>query len=155
MAFNYSTGFINKTLESIATELNGGCIEVYTGTRPTTADGAINASKHILLGVITAGGGDYVSATNGLQFAAYAADQTIDKSTTQIWQFLAKDTGDAGWLRIKAKDADSGGVSTTALRIDGEIKQYGGDASLGNLSVAVIKDKIYTVDTCTITWAKV
>lgn len=151
MAYKYSTGFINKTLQSIATELNNGCIEVYTGSPPTTADSPV---KGTLLGVITSGGLAFTAGSpiNGLQFEANAADSSINKSASQVWQFKALDSGTAGWLRIKANVADAGGNSTTALRIDGTIAAYGGDATIEG-SAQIDKDKIYTINSCSINWA--
>lgn len=151
MAYKYSTGFIRKTLATIAIELNNGCIEVYTGSPPTTADSPV---KGTLLGIITSGGLPFTagSPTNGLQFEANAADNTINKSSSQVWQFKALDNGTAGWLRIKANAADDGGNSTTALRIDGTIAAYGGDATIEG-SALIEKDKIYTINSCSINWA--
>ena len=151
MAYNYSTGFINKTLQAIATELNNGCIEVYTGSRPTNADSPV---KGTLLGIITSGGLPFVagSPANGLLFEASAADNTINKSTSQVWQFKALDSGVAGWLRIKSNAVDAGAQSTTALRIDGTIATYGGDATI-EVNAQIDKDKIYTVNSCSINWA--
>jgi hypothetical protein len=151
MAYNYSTGFINKTLESIAADLDGGCIEIYTGSRPTNADAPI---KGTLLGIVTAGGLPFTAGNpaNGLKFATVAADKTIDKDSTQVWQFKALETGVAGWLRLKANAVDAGGNSTDALRIDGSIAAFGGDATIEG-SANIEKDKIYTLNKCTINWA--
>lgn len=151
MAYKYSTGFVNEILAAIAAKLNNGCIEVYTGSPPTTADAPV---KGTLLGIITSGGLEFTagSPTNGLQFETNAADNTINKSASQVWQFKALDNGTAGWLRIKANAVDSGGNSTTALRIDGTIAAYGGDATIEG-SALIEKDKIYIINSCSINWA--
>lgn len=151
MTYSYSTGLSNIVLEAVAAELNNGCIEIYTGAKPATADSPI---KGTLLGVITSGALPFTAGSpdNGLQFEANATDKTINKSPSQVWQFKAIATGTAGWLRIKANAADLGGNSTTAIRIDGTIAAYGGDASIeggGNVE----KDKIYPINSCSISWA--
>lgn len=151
MAYNYSTGFVNSTLADIASTLNNGVIEIYTGSRPTTADSPV---KGTLLGIITAGGLPFTAGSpdNGLQFEANTTEKTITKSTAQVWQFKALETGTAGWLRIKANAVDAGGNSTTAIRLDGTIAAFGADASIEG-SAQIDKDKIYTINSCIINWA--
>jgi hypothetical protein len=152
MAYNYSSGFINATISGIATTLNNGVIEIYTGSRPTTADAPV---KGTLLGIITSGGLPFTagSPTNGLQFSVDTEIGTIEKSADQTWQFKALESGAAGWLRIKANAADTGANSITAIRIDGTIATYGGDATIEG-SANIEKDKIYTINKCSINWAK-
>jgi hypothetical protein len=152
--FNYSTGFVSQSLAQIATLLNNGVIEVYSGSRPTTADSSI---KGTLLGVITSSGLAFTagSPTNGLQFETNATDGTINKSSTQTWQFTALATDTAGWLRIKANVVDAGGVSTELIRLDGTIAAYGGDAKISGANGSAVEfGKVYTIDSCTLNWAK-
>lgn len=117
-----------------ATIFANGVIEVYTGAQPSSADAAPTGT---LLGTVTKASGAFTpgSATNGLTFAAAAAG-AVTKST-DVWSMLGIAAGTAGWFRLKANAVDAGGVSTSAIRMDGSVASVGGDATLSNLSITV------------------
>lgn len=150
MAYNFSTGFVASTLANISGILAHGVIEVYSGPRPVSGDAA---TKGTLLGVITASGLPFEagSPANGLLFETDAVEGVISKDPAQVWQFKALASGTAGWLRIKSNAVDTGGVSTTAVRIDGSIAAFGGDATIEGSTMLEV-DKVYTINSCSINW---
>lgn len=133
---------------SLADIFNGGVIDIYSGTRPTSAD---NTASGTLLGTITKNGGTFVAGTltNGLRFDV-AADGSIDKPSTDVWQFTGVAAGVATWFRLRGNAADSGASSTTLPRIDGSIAAFGGDATLSDTNITV--GKVYTSSKCKFTW---
>lgn len=110
-----------------------GVIEIYTGPQPVTADAAVTGT---LLGTMTLASGPFTpgSPANGLTFAA-AANGSVSKSGT--WSFVGIAAGTAGWFRLKGNAVDAGGVSTTAVRMDGSCATSGADLNLSNIVVAV------------------
>jgi hypothetical protein len=133
---------------SLADIFNGGVIDIYSGTRPTSAD---NTASGTLLGTITKNGGTFIAGTltNGLRFDV-AADGSIDKPSTDVWQFTGVAAGVATWFRLRGNAADSGASSTTLPRIDGSIAAFGGDATLSDTNITV--GKVYTSSKCKFTW---
>lgn len=116
MAVNCSTGFRARILGSSSFEaiFNGGCMEIYAGEQPDSAD---MAPPGLLLGRITRGGlaWNNGSPTNGLQFARNGHRAT--NAPTQEWRLQGAATGTAGWARLRGV-ADAGDVSQSAPRID-------------------------------------
>ena len=135
MTVRLSTGLRNLLVGTtgFSTALANGVIEIYSGTQPITADSAVAG---VLLGTVTLNSGPFTPgvATNGLTFAA-AASGAVAKSG--IWSFNGSTGGTAGWFRFKGNAADTGLLSTTALRLDGSIATSGADLNLSNIVVAV------------------
>mgnify|MGYP003609399883 CR=1 FL=1 len=135
MTARFSTGLRNNLADSLgfAASFDAGVMEIYTGTQPASADAAVSGT---LLGTVTLASGPFVpgSPTNGLTFAA-ASGGSVSKSGT--WSFVGIAAGTAGWFRLKANAVDAGGISTTAVRMDGSIGASGANLNLSNLSIAV------------------
>ena len=134
MALRFSTGLRNATIGTVgmAGALSTGVIEIYTGSQPASANDPVTGT---LLGTVTLNGDAFTpgTATNGLTFAA-ASNGAVSKSAT-TWRFDGLATGSAGWFRFKANAVDTGGSSTTAIRLDGSIAASGGDLTIGNINV--------------------
>lgn len=144
----FSTGLRTNIVGStgLAASLENGVIEIYTGTQPASANAAATGT---LLGIVTLASGPFTpgSPTNGLTFGD-AADGAVSKFGT--WSFVGIAAGTAGWFRFKANAVDAGGVSTTAVRLDGSCAAGGGDLNLSNVTIDVGAPT--TVDTCVITY---
>lgn len=155
MALSYSTGLANAVLTlggtSFADTLGGFVIDVYSGTRPATADAAVvTSASTVLLGTITLNG---VAATGTA--SAYvvhmgsAVGRSVDKATAETWQFKAGAAGVAAWFRLR-QPTDDGLASTTEVRIDGSIGTFSGDARLSSTDIVV--DNVYTLNRFKLTW---
>lgn len=151
MALSYSTATVHGLFGSTALyELfNDGVIEIYSGTRPTTADSAVGSAT--LLGTVTQNGGAFTpgSATNGLSLGT-PADRSVDKNSSEVWQFTAVASGTATWFRLKGNATDTGAASTSLPRIDGTISAFGGDATLTDTSI--VSGNVYTFNKFKFTW---
>ncbi len=114
-----STGFRSKILGTFTFEalFNGGCIEIYSGAPPASADAAPTGT---LLARITRESKPWTpgSPTNGLTFHRLGVGVTMPD--TQPWGLLGLAAGTAGWCRLRGM-SDPGGVSTTHPRIDGVV----------------------------------
>ena len=155
MALSYSTGFVHTLLNTVANggkpfaeQFKNGIIEIYGGSRPTDANSAVTGT---LLGTVTLNGGAFTpgTATNGLNFGT-AANRSIDKVTSDVWQFSGSNNGTATWFRLKGNALDSGASNTTLPRIDGTISAFGGDATLSNTTI--VQNNIYTFSACLLAW---
>jgi len=146
---SFSTGTVHKLLNTAANGglsfgeiFKNGVIEIYSGTRPSDANGSVSGT---LLGRITVGGGAFTpgSPTNGLNFGP-AANRAIDKASGEVWMFTGLSAGLATWFRHKGNAVDDGTASTSAPRIDGTISSFNGDATLSDTNIEV--GKVYTFD---------
>lgn len=136
MTIRLSTGLRNAIVGStgLAGALANGIIEVYSGAQPLSADNAVAGT---LLAVYTKDAGAFTpgSPTNGLTFLAPAAG-VLEKSTDN-WKAVGLAAGNAGWFRFKGNAVDAGGVSTTALRMDGSVGTSGADMNIPNIVFAI------------------
>jgi hypothetical protein len=147
MAYKYSTGITKKILEHIAADVSGFEIDIYSGTQPTSPDAKITLSSSVkLLGTIK------TSDNLALHFAPTATNNVIDKSTSEIWQFTAVNSGTAGWLRIRLSDDTGLELSETALRIDGTFGYGSADATIEGSGNNIESGKVYTINQCAIHW---
>lgn len=145
MTVRLSTGLRNALVSTagFSTAFANGVIEIRSGAQPANADAAPTGT---LLGLVTLASGAFTpgSPTNGLTFGAPAAG-VVSKSGT--WSFNAIADGTAGWFRFRANAADAGGVSTTAIRLDGAIGTSGSDMTLS--TITLVTGGPSTVDTFT------
>lgn len=135
MTIRFSTGLRNNLCGALgfAASFEKGVIEIRTGSQPSSADAAATGT---LLGTMTLASGAFTpgSPTNGLTFDTPSGGSV---SKTGTWSFVGIAAGTAGWFRFKANAADAGGVSTTAVRMDGTCGTSGADLNISNINVAV------------------
>lgn len=136
MTVRLSTGLrtgLAGTGGGFASLFENGVIEIRTGAQPASADSAVHGT---LLGTVTLNSGAFTpgSPTNGLTFAGAVAG-TVSKSG--VWSFTGVAEGTAGWFRFKGNAVDAGGLSTSAIRMDGSIATSGADLNLSNIAVAI------------------
>ena len=124
MAVRLSTGYVQQRNEgrSFAQIFEGGCMEVYTGAQPESADMPPTGT---LLGRITRGGFAWTpgSPSAGLRFDT--AGRYVTKRPTDTWAMVGLATGTAGWMRLVGATPDLGDGSLLAPRIDGAIDLLG------------------------------
>lgn len=120
MTARSSTGFVNALLTgtAFADIFLNGCIEVYSGAQPATADAAATGT---LLARVTRDGGAWVAGSpgSGLQFDV--SGRFVTKRFDHRWVLKGIATGVAGWYRLKGNAVDAGGVSLLLPRLDGAV----------------------------------
>ena len=125
MAERLSTGFANalNVTGSVKSIMANSYIDIYTGTQPASAD-AVETGTRIMR--LTLNSGDFTpgTATNGLNMGT-STDGVLAKAAAEVWSgvgLAAAGSGGliAGWFRWK-ENSDTGGASTTAIRLDGAI----------------------------------
>jgi hypothetical protein len=138
-----STGSLNSIFTT-------GCIRVYSGARPATAD---DAPSGTLLGTISTGGATFTpgSPTAGLLFETPAVLGVLSKKTADSWKLAGSAIGSAGWARFVGNAVDSGASSTSLPRMDFDVGTTSGVLQLTSISVTATS--ITTVDTFTIALA--
>ena len=110
-----STGLRNSILTKLALEFESGVtaeIELYAGTVAATADADI--SGNTLLGTISTNG-DGTALTLGSP-----SDGVMGKTTSETWSVTPIADGTASFYRLILDD-DAGGLSTSAMRIQGTV----------------------------------
>lgn len=124
-----------------------GCLWIYSGSQPATADTAASGTQLVK---VTVGSGAFAhgAEANGLEFDA-AASGAISKCADETWSGVGLADGTAGWFRFVANPTDALGVSTVLPRIDGSIGTSG--ANLNMSSTTIVTDATYTIDTFTLT----
>jgi hypothetical protein len=130
MGMKISTGLTNAMLSGsgLRTALTGMELRIYAGTEPATANDAIGSAT--LLVTITNGG-----AGTPLAFEANAVNGVLEKSSSQVWEGTAVATGTATFCRLVLQ-ADAGGTSTTAARIQGDAGLAGRFLNLTSTSIS-------------------
>lgn len=118
MATYSSTALRALMLDKFIAAFRYGCIEVYSGAQPASADAAVTGT---LLGRVTLGGGSWSegSSTNGLQFERDGI--YVGKPTAAHWVLTGIAGGTAGWFRLRANTPDAGAASESLYRVDGAI----------------------------------
>lgn len=129
MALKISTGLANALLTTggLKEALTGGHLYIYAGTEPATADASLGAAT-LLVDISGDGVGD------ALLLAASAVDGTIEKDATQVWQGTCAASGTATFCRY-ALPADGGALSTTAVRLQGDVGLAGKFLNLSSTSL--------------------
>ena len=138
MALKASTALRNNMLAvgSLKSQLDGGFILIYADTVPSDADASTGGAR--LLSTITVGG----VAGAGLTLDATAALGTIAKAN-EIWQGVNTTTGTATFWRF-VKTGDTGGASTTAVRLQGNAAVSGSELVM--TSVTLVSGATQTID---------
>jgi hypothetical protein len=129
MTIKVSTGLRNAMLasSSVKGSLDNGFVKIYAGTVPATADAALGSAT--LLCTVSVGG-----SGTGLTFASSAASGIITKATAETWSGTNVATGTATFYRHVAS-TDTGVLSTTEARIQGNIATAGSDMNLTSTSL--------------------
>lgn len=123
-----STGFRNAMLATGAVPaLNGKVIKIYSGTAPNSADEALPVGAALLSTISVDDTG------NGLSFGAPSGGQ-VTKSASEVWSGTVVESGVASFFRMEAA-SDTGGASTTAVRIQGTIGLDGADMNFGTTNL--------------------
>lgn len=134
MTMKLANGLRDPILDAVATALNGGVIEIYSGPQPVAAN---DAPTGTLLGVVTKDGAPWTagSPTNGLTFKP-AVNGLLEKSDDQ-WRFTGIAKGTAGYWRAKGNALDDGSVSDDLPRMDGVCGVNAGELRLSTTSIDV------------------
>lgn len=132
MAFRYSTGLFNAIQAAIKTQMDGGSIELYTGSQPASPDAAVTGT---LIARVTLNGGAWSQGTltNGLVFDT-PSGANMDIPAGAVWQFTAIADGTIGWGRFRANPVDSGSSSTTLKRMDFSVGTTTGDMKMSKVT---------------------
>lgn len=119
MAVRVSTGYAHAILgaTSFTSLFRNGCIEIYSGPQPESADLAPTGT---LLARVTRDGLPWApgNASGGLQFIREG--RYVRKEPSHQWLLTGLAGGAAGWFRLRGNAPDSG-FSTDAPRIDGTV----------------------------------
>ena len=134
MAIKASTGLRNKLLDTapLRTILNLGFIKVYSGPVPATADEPIVGGNVLLATVSNAGTG------TGLTFEAAAVGGVIVKKASEVWNGVAP----AGLTNVLptffrfVAPGDTGLLSTTEARVQGNVAASGADLNLVDVAIS-------------------
>lgn len=131
-----STGLRNAMLasSSIKAALDGGEIRIYGGPVPADADAAIGAAT-LLVTIKNAGA--------GINFDSAAALGVLAKDPAETWSGVNVATDAATFYR-HVLSADTGALSTSALRLQGTVAVAGADLNL--TSVALTSGATQTID---------
>ena len=124
-----STGFRNYLLAtgSAKAALDGKVIKVYSGTAPATADDTLGAA--VLLCTISVDG-----TGTGVTMAATASGGQLTKNSSEVWKGTIGTSGTASFFRMETA-ADAGGLSTTAVRLQGNIALDGADLNFASIDL--------------------
>lgn len=124
-----STGFRNYLLAtgSAKAALDGKVIKVYSGTAPATADDALGAA--VLLCTISVDG-----TGTGVTMAATASGGQLTKNSSEVWKGTIGTSGTASFFRMETA-ADAGVLSTTAVRLQGNIALDGADLNFASIDL--------------------
>ena len=118
--------------------LDGGVINIYSGTPPATADAAVSGT---LLVTIQASGG-------GIHFdTSTSAPGVLSKAPGETWSGTVGTGGLASYFRHVAA-SDTGASSTTQPRIQGTVATAGGDLNFGNTTL--VATNVQTIDSYSI-----
>jgi len=123
------------------TALNGKAVVVTSSTITTTINGGSADNMGEGAGGSTAG----VAAVNGLKFGNVSAGKLA--KGTSAWSGVIANTGVAGYFRIKGSITDAGGVSTTAIRLQGTCGTSGSGADYIMANTTLTATQTHTVDT--------
>lgn len=149
MALRLSTGAREKLLSTLTIKelLNGGFMDIFTGSQPATADAVETGTK--LVRISSTSG---TAASDGLRFGTALGG--VIPITTPAWSGVVGPAGVAGWFRFYGTGGTSGvsgsaGTNGTAIRVDGNVGVSGADLNLTHTSLSL--DSTLTIKTFSIT----
>ncbi len=126
MTIEYNTTLRNSIIEAIGSYFDGGNLEMWTGTQPTTA-GDPPASDDVKIADITLPNPAFDSATSG----------TIQNASS--FSTTADNAGTIGWFRMKSTDSDP-------AIMDGTVTTTGGGGDIELVTVSYNVGDTVTVD---------
>lgn len=131
MSLKFSTGLRSGLMVtgSLKSLLDGGSVRVYAGAVPSSADAAIGAAL-LLCEIKVKTSGD------GLTFEATAPSGVLTKNLSEEWESNNVASGDATFFRF-VKPADTGGASTSEVRIQGTVGLAGADMQISNTALVI------------------
>ena len=151
MAVRLSTGLRTAMLSAggigtggtggLKTLLDGGVMDIFTGSQPASADYVETGTK--LVRISSASG---TTNLDGLRFGTAVAG--VLPRTTPIWSGVVSVAGVAGWFRFYGTTGTSG-TSATTWRFDGGVGVSGADLNLSHTDLVV--DSVLTLSTFNIT----
>jgi len=146
MALRLSTGLRTALAgtSNLKTILQGGCLDIYTGGQPASADYAETGSKLVRITLDSSTWGTI--GTMGLTFGTAAAG-VLPKSAG-VWSGLITLAGVAGYFRLYGTGGTSG-TSVSENRIDGNVGVSGSDLVLSNTSLTA--NATLTIDSFSLT----
>lgn len=126
MTIKLATSIRNARANAIAASIDagssGGKLNIYSGSRPSSGGGAIDAFTNLLLGTLTFSKPCAASVDNGvLTFAGIAQDSAADNSGTATWARITNSDGvysidmdvsvnsGSGDIKLNATDIIAGG----------------------------------------------
>lgn len=128
MALKVSTGLRNYLLAtgSLKAALAGGLIKYYNGAVPASADDALVGGNTLITTISNNAAG------TGINFDAAAAAGVLAKSTTETWRGINAVSSTPTFYRHIEASGDTGQLSTTLKRLQGEIGVAGKEINLTN-----------------------
>lgn len=138
MSAKISTGLRDYMLitGSLKAGIDGGVINIYSGTAPATADAAL--SGNVLLAVISND-----AAGTGITMETPSIAGVLSKAAAEIWRGLIIVSGTASFYRFVGL-TDDGLLSTTQRRVQGSIAVVGGDLNFS--SIAFVSTNYKSID---------
>jgi len=129
MTLKASTGLRDKLLvtDCLKAIMDGGKINIYGGAVPATADDALGSAT--LLCAITLN-----STGTGITFDTTAVNGVLAKTPSEVWSGVNVASGTATFYRHVAA-GDTGALSTTQPRIQGEIGTAGKEINLSSVNL--------------------
>jgi hypothetical protein len=141
MALRLSTGIRTALLSAggigtggtggLKTLLDGGVMDIFTGSQPASADYVETGSKLVRISS-TSGTRDH--GPDGLRFGTAAAG--VLPLTVPAWSGAVSLAGVAGWFRLYGTTGTAG-TSATTWRIDGAVGVSGADLNLSHTNLAL------------------
>ena len=125
----------------LKTLLDGGVIDIFTGSQPASADYVETGTK--LVRISSTSG---TTNLDGVRFGTAAAG--VLGRTVPVWSGIVAVAGVAGWFRFYGTTGTSG-TSATTWRFDGGVGVSGADLNLSHTDLAL--DSVLALTTFNIT----
>lgn len=144
MSMMISTALAKGLLDtgSLKDMLAGMKLKLYGGAVPVSADASLGAA--VLLSTITVDG-----SGTALSFEDNAVGNVIQKNSSETWQGTNVATGTATFARLEL-DSDTGGTTTTEVRIQGDVAIAGKWVSIS--STLLTAGAVQSIDSLNIAW---